>query len=176
MLDRGLAWMWLRRRSGASADSSVGRSSFGDDKCLWQQILTVYSQRWAPDTQIESLMAAVLREFICVSIVNVTFLPGFHREALKRALNRKQGTSENSQATGARWIIQSRLTTCCHVCRELPHMQSFTGVYVYAEEFLCSGYDASRWSRLLSYKMSLNNSEMIWKHFLLLIHLLVEVK
>lgn len=36
-----------------------------------------------------------------LSFMNVAFLPGFHREALKRALNRKQDTSEISQATRA---------------------------------------------------------------------------
>lgn len=72
-----------------------------------------YGNRFAPytarveptlesDAQIQNLMAAAVCEFIFVSIVNVTFLPGFHREALKRALNRKQGTSEISQATRAR--------------------------------------------------------------------------
>lgn len=67
------------------------------------------------DTQMQNLMATALCEFILISILNVTFLPGFHKEALKRALNRKQGTSEISQATRAWWIIQSKLATCCHV-------------------------------------------------------------
>lgn len=76
-------------------------------------------------------MATVVCEVILVSIINVTFLSGFRREALKRALNPKQGTSEISQATRARWIIHSKLTMCCHVCGELRHMQSCTSVYLY---------------------------------------------
>lgn len=53
--------------------------------------------------------------FIFVSITVVTFLPGYQRKLLKRAFNRKQGTSDISQATRAWWIIQNKLTTCCHV-------------------------------------------------------------
>ncbi len=82
------------------------------------------------DTQIQNLTGAAVCKFVSVSIMNVTFLPGFRREALKRALNRKQGTSEISQANRAWWIIQQayNMLPCCLVCRELTHMQGFSGV------------------------------------------------
>ncbi len=91
----------------------------------WRMLMATYKQihplcspwftRMQADTQIQNLMAAAVCEFIFVSVMNATFLPGFHGEGCKRALNRKQGTSEISQATRASWIIQSKLTTCCHV-------------------------------------------------------------
>lgn len=81
-------------------------------------------------------MAAAAYVFIAVSVMNVTFLPGFQKEALKRDLNRKQGTSEISQATTARWIIQSKLT-CSHICRG---MQECVFIFIVALKYICLIY------------------------------------
>lgn len=71
--------------------------------------------------------------FITVSVINVTFLPCFQKEALKRDLNRKRGTSEISQATTAWWIIQSK-RTCSHICRG---MQECVFIFRVALIYLC---------------------------------------
>lgn len=61
------------------------------------------------------------------------FPPRFPQRPSKGLLTESMGTSEISQANRAWWIIQSKFTTlqCCHICRELPHMQDFAGVYLY---------------------------------------------
>ena len=89
--------------SGEDKEIQQAARQFGHhciDGCLWKEVRSICSLREPP--LIQNLMASVVCEVILVSIINATFLSGFCREALKRALNPKQGTSEISQATRAR--------------------------------------------------------------------------